>query len=68
MVDNFKMIESKKFMWDGETYENENLAQETKARYEENGFETQLFEEEGQYVVYTRRMVTEVVIEGEAPI
>lgn len=68
MVDNFKMIESKKFMWDGETYENENLAQETKARYEENGFETQLFEEEGQYVVYTRRMVTEIVIEGEAPV
>ena len=55
-------------MWDGETYENENLAQETKARYEENGFETQLFEEEGQYVVYTRRMVTEIVIEGEAPV
>jgi len=68
MVDNFKMIESKKYMWDGETYENENLAQETKAKYEENGFETQLIAEEGQYFVYTRRVVTEIVIEGEAPV
>ena len=68
MVDNFKMIESTKYMWDGETYENENLAQEARIRYEEKGFETRLLEEEGQYLVYTRRVVTEIEIEGEAPV
>jgi len=61
------MIDNTKYMWDGKTYENERLAQETMAKYEEDGFETQLVEEEGQYLVYTRRVVTEIVVEGEAP-
>jgi hypothetical protein len=67
MVDNYKMIESKKFMWDGLTYETEKEAEETRSRYEGDGFEAELLEEAGKYLVYTRRVVTEIVLDGVAP-
>jgi len=56
-----------KFMWDGEEYYSRESAQEKKSRYEGDGFETQLIEEEGKALVYTRRVVKEIVIEGGAP-
>ena len=68
MVENFKIIEGKKFMWDGKTYENSKQAEETKAKYEKDGFETELLEDEGKFLVYTRRVVEDVVVEGEPPI
>jgi len=67
MVDNYKMIESRKFMWDGLTYESEKEAEETRSKYEGDGFEAELLEEEGKYLVYTRRVVTEIVLDGVAP-
>lgn len=68
MVENFKIIEGKKFMWDGKTYENSKQAEETKKKYEKDGFETELLKDEGQHLVYTRRVVEDVVVEGEPPI
>ena len=67
MVENYRVIESKKYLWDGKTYDNESQAQEVKTTYEQNDFETHLVEDGGQYLVYTRRVVTEVVVEGDAP-
>ena len=67
MVENFKMIDSKKFMWDGKEYETEAEAKEVIGGYEKSDFETQLMEEEGKFLVYTRRVVTEVVVEGAPP-
>ncbi|MCP5104952.1 MAG: hypothetical protein GY950_16315 [bacterium] len=64
-MDNFKMIDDKKYMWDGEEYESEAAAQENMSKYNEDNFETRLLEEEGKYIVYTRRLVTEIVVEGE---
>lgn len=68
MVDNFKIIDCKKYMWDGKTYEDSKLAKKTKTKYEKDGFEVELLEENGQYLIYTRRVVEEVVVEGEPPI
>ena len=65
MTDNFKMFESKKFMWDGSLYDSEEQAKDVKSNYEGEGFETQLLEEEGKYLVYSRRVVTDVVVEGQ---
>ena len=65
MVDSFKIIDSKKFMWDGKTYETQEDAQGVKGQYEADGFETQLLEEEGQFLLFTRRVVTEIVVEGQ---
>ena len=64
-MDNFKIIEGKKYMWDGEDYESESAALENISKYSTDGFETKLIKEDDKYLVYTRRIVTEIVVEGE---
>ncbi len=54
-------------MWDGVVYESEKEAQDTMKKYKEDNFEVEMKEEEGKHLLYTRRLVTEIVIEGEAP-
>jgi hypothetical protein len=63
-----KKFEGKKFMWDGKTYETEDLAKDAEKTYKENGFETRRISEGDGFSLYTRRVVTEIVIEGEAPL
>ena len=64
---NVKILDGKKFMWDGKTYDTEEEAREVISGYGKEGFETRMLEEEGKYLAYTRRVVTEVIVEGEAP-
>ena len=61
------IINGKKFMWDGEAYESEKDAQETKKKYESDDFEVELVMEEDKPLLYTRRVVTDVVVEGDPP-
>jgi len=68
MPDLSKIINGKKVMWDSVEYESEKEAQELKKKYEDDNFEVELVEEEGKYLLYTRRVVTEIVLEGEAPV
>jgi hypothetical protein len=63
-----KQIDGKKFMWDGRDYENEAEAKIKEKTYVDEGFETHFVLEGNKYHVYTRRVVTEIVVEGEAPI
>jgi len=67
-MDIAKIIDDKKFMWDGKIYEGEKEAQEVKTSYEKDNFETRIVYEEGKYFVFTRRVVTEVVVEGQPPV
>ena len=67
MPDSFKIIDTKKFLWDGETYDTKDAATEVENKYKTDKFETRLLEEEGKFLVYTRRVVTEVVVEGAPP-
>ncbi len=67
MPDASKVIDGKKYMWDGEVYESEKNAQEVKKKYENDDFEVELIQEENQFFLYTRRVVTEIVVEGEPP-
>ncbi len=64
---NVRFLEGHKYMWDGEAYESREAAEAKRNEYADNEFETQLVEEQDQFLVYTRRVVTEVVVEGEAP-
>jgi hypothetical protein len=64
-VDNVRYVDKDKYMWDGAIYETKEEAEKKKAQYEANNFETQLFEQEGKYLLYSRRVVTEIVLEGE---
>jgi hypothetical protein len=68
MPDLSKIINGRKVMWDGVVYETEKEAQELKQKYGEDDFEVELVEEEGKYLLYTRRVVTEIVLDGEAPV
>jgi hypothetical protein len=51
-----RKCEGKKFMWDGAVYETADQARQTLEAYRKNGFEAQLFEHTGQYLVYSRRI------------
>jgi hypothetical protein len=67
MVPRSEVIDGKKFMWDGNQYATEGEAQTAMKDYEGNGFETRLKTGSGTIEVFTRRLVTEIVLEGEAP-
>jgi pyruvoyl-dependent arginine decarboxylase (PvlArgDC) len=56
-----------KYMWDGAVYETEEEAKKKGAEYEADNFQVHYLEQEGKHLVYTRRVVTEIVLEGEPP-
>lgn len=68
MPDSSRIIDGKKFMWDNVVYETKKEAQDVEKKYREDGFEVELVEEEGKPLLYTRKVVTEIVVEGEAPV
>jgi len=62
-------VEGKKYMWDGRIYNTEEEANKVKAEYEKDNFEVHVTKgEEGKFLVYSRRVVTEVVVEGPPPV
>lgn len=65
MPDNVKIIEGSKYMWDGESYESKAAVMENIEKYKNEGFQAGMLEEEGKYLIYTRRIVTDIVVEGE---
>ena len=67
-MDNVKIFDGKKFMWDGKTYTTEDEALKIKKEYEQDNFETRIISEEDNYFLFTRRVVSEVVVEGQPPI
>lgn len=63
MSPNLAMInKGKKFMWDGQLYATREEASGAETSYQNDNFEVRLVEEEGKFLVYTRRMVKEVVV------
>ena len=64
MAEQARFFDGKKFMWDGQEYDSEKDAKAAQKQYEENGFEVELYrDDEGKVFVYTRRVVTEIVLE-----
>jgi hypothetical protein len=64
-MESMRFFDRRKFMWDGEVYDLPAAAEAKKKEYDSQGFETQLVEEEGKVFVFTRRVVKEIVLEGE---
>lgn len=60
-----RTFKGKKFMWDGRTYLNQEEVEEVRQGYQSDGFETELVEEGGQWFLFTRRLVKEVIVEGK---
>ena len=63
MAEQARFFDGKKFMWDGEEYDNEEKASSVEKQYAEKGFEVQVCPEDGKVLLYTRRFVTEIVLE-----
>jgi len=57
--------DGKKFMWDGRTVETKEEASRVAESYRNDNFEVQIVEEGGKFLVYSRRVVKEVVVAGE---
>ena len=51
-----KKVNGKKFMWDGVVYDSDESAQQVMEDYAKDGFEVEKFVEEGQFLVYSRRV------------
>ncbi len=56
-------FDGKKYMWDGQAYDDKKKVQEVEKAYREKGFDVQSLNEEGKIHLYTRRIVTEIVLE-----
>ncbi len=67
MPDISKIINGKKYMWDNVVYESKKEAQDLMEKFKKDNFEVELIEEDKQFLLYTRRVVTEIVVEGEPP-
>jgi len=63
MAEKTRIFEGKKYMWDGQEYNNEEQASSAEKQYTEKGFEVQMWREDGKVLIYTRRVVTEIVLE-----
>jgi hypothetical protein len=64
MAERARFFDGRKFMWDGEEYQEKKKVAEVEKQYRENGFEVERCTEGGKTLLYTRRVVTEVVVDG----
>jgi hypothetical protein len=66
MSPNLAMIsDGKKFMWDGQLYDNKEEASRAGESYQKENFLIRTVEEGGKFLVYTRRTVKEVVVTAQ---
>jgi hypothetical protein len=54
------IVDGKKFLWDGLRYTADDDARRQVEKYKNDNFEIRLVEDNGSYLIYTRRMVKEV--------
>ena len=57
--------DGKKFMWDGRIYATREEAGSAAVAYQKDNFEVHVAEGEGKFLVYSRRIVKEVVVSGQ---
>ena len=55
-------------MWDGVVYPSQEEARDVMEKYKKDNFDVEFVEEDKQYLVYTRRVVKEIVLDGKPPL
>jgi hypothetical protein len=60
---NYRIVNGRKFIWDGQAHLSQEAAEQVVSRYRSEGFETEIVEEEGKFLAYTRREVKKVAVE-----
>ena len=63
MAEQARFFDGKKFMWDGLEYDDEEKSSSVEKEYAEKGFEVRACRENGKVFLYTRRVVTELVLD-----
>lgn len=58
---NYRVIDNRKYMWDGKIYENEGEALNAASGYKKDNFDVQLIQEDGKYLIYTRRVAASTI-------
>jgi len=56
------LCEGKKYMWDGSHYASREEVAPVEEAYRKSNFEVCVMEEEGKFLVYTRKVIKEVVL------
>ncbi len=59
----YRIVNGRKFMWDGQAYGSSENAEDIASRYRSDGFETEIRDEERVYLVYTRKEVKALAVE-----
>jgi hypothetical protein len=66
MSPNLSLIcDGKKFMWDGNLYASREEVSPLEAAYQKDNFEVRVIEEEGKFLIYTRRFVKQVAVAAQ---
>jgi hypothetical protein len=55
-------LDQKKFLWDGSLYATREEGSSIAEAYQKNGFEIYVTEADGNFLVYTRKVIKEVVM------
>lgn len=63
MAERARLFDGSKFLWDGVEYDSEKEARIASEKYADEGFEVEVWVEQDQAFVYTRRVVKEKAIE-----
>ena len=58
---NYRIVNGRKFIWDGQIYLSKEAVEQVVSRYQSEGFETEIVEEEGKFLAHTRRAVKAAV-------
>lgn len=56
------LCDGRKFLWDGSVYATREEASPVEESYRNNNFEVRVTEEEGKCLIYTRKVIKEVVV------
>ena len=56
------LYDGKKFLWDGSLYATREEVSPVEEAYRKNNFEVRVTEEEGKFLIYTRKVIKEVVV------
>jgi len=66
MSPNLAMIhDGKKFMWDGQLYDNQDEASRAAQAYQDEDYQIQIVEQGEKFLVYTRRTAKEVPVTAQ---
>ena len=60
-----RIFDGKKHMWDGRLNATREEASLSEEAYLKDNFEVRVVEEEGKFLIYTRRLVKEVVVTAQ---